>query len=172
LLRRNFTGANAVLALLALLTFLVPRELTIVGLFLLDVYHDVIADSILIPLDRLLVPQNEILNTGSPTCTSYYAWQVALGIHEGGTTSYAWAALIILLLIYNVGRFWLTMRVIPLRDAETRSNVTPALADYIQLYQWHRWLTPVGVLAFVVLLYNAGRFVLWFATEQINLFGQ
>ena len=103
---------------------------------------------------------------------SFPIWKVALGVHQGGWEVWSGALLFVLLLIYNVARFWLTLQVAPLRDAEERSGVTPALVDYVHLYEtWHRPLAILGTLAVAVLIYNAIRFAWWFITADIIVFG-
>ena len=175
LLRRRYTGANLVLIWLALLAALLPRLLTTVGLYLLVESQSVAADVILVALD---VGQSqdpvlaETIAAKYRVVDSHPVWQVALGVHQGGFVSFVWAALIFVLLVYAGVRFWLTLRVLPLVDAETRSAVTPRLADYWPLYQIHKVLVWVWLPALAFTLVTAVRLLGWMVTTRVELFGR
>jgi hypothetical protein len=72
------------------------------------------------------------------------------------------------LFAYNIGRFVLTLWVVPLRDAETRSAVTPALDDYIRIYTWHRVLAPIGLVAVVIFGVNILHVLEWLLTTRVH----
>lgn len=58
-------------------------------------------------------------------------------------------SLVVLLLIYNAGRAWVTYWVVLLREEEERSSHCPAWKDYRQFYFVHRC---VAILLFVACL--------------------
>lgn len=74
----------------------------------------------------------------------YPIWKILLGIDTG---ELGWTLLISLLFVYNALRWFLTTNVAPLRDAEERSSITPAKAEYISFkplhlaVQWLFWLS-------------------------------
>ncbi len=169
LLRRSYTGANLVLVWILFFLFVVPRVLTIVGLYLMQEYQDFL---LLVtsswPNDLLTADEAtrletllELRNSGGNEI-----WQVTLGIHHGGVANYAWALLFVVLFVYNCVRFALTMRVVPLKDAESRSGVTPSKADYETLFAIHRCLQFIAVFAGIIGFYNILRFIHWFASAE------
>lgn len=171
LLRRDYTGANLVLAWIALLVFLFPRILTAVGLYLLSVSEELTEDIVETINSHPGAPRELVqsVNQLVQVDETHRVWRVVLGVHEGGIQSFAWAGLIFILFIYTMGRFYLTLRVTPLRDAETRSGKTPARRDYEPIFVVHRFIRPIGGLAILFLLYNAWHFLEWLLTAQVSL---
>jgi hypothetical protein len=155
LLRRTYTGANLVLVTLALLVFLTPRLLAGVGLFLLAAAEEAVG-----------------AGTGAGGWVESPVWRVLLGLRGDHLGEWAGALLLVVPFAYNAGRFWLTQRVIPLRDAEERSGVTPALVDYQRLYEWHRRLVPLGVAALAAFVVNLGQVIVWVMTTRVTVPGR
>lgn len=171
LLRRDYTGANLVLTWLALLVFLLPRILTAVGLYLLSASERVTSDIVRLVNDHPRAPQDLVqsIDRTIEAQEDYPVWQVVLGVHQGGVDSFAWAALVLVLFLYTLGRFYLTLRVVPLRDAESRSGKTPARGDYETIFTLHRLMQPIGGVAFLFFLFNAWRLLSWLVTSRVSL---
>ena len=78
-------------------------------------------------------------------------WRETLGFHDG------WASvLVVLLFAYNVGRVYLTTRVMALREQEERSGDSPRLEEYTRDMCIDPWVRILGVLAFGIFVVNAG----------------
>jgi uncharacterized protein YjbI with pentapeptide repeats len=65
----------------------------------------------------------------------YEIWEMLLGFDTG---NWFWSILIGLLLLYNAIRWFLTVTIAPMRDAEDRSYISPARAEYLPLRPLHR----------------------------------
>jgi hypothetical protein len=77
-----------------------------------------------------------------------------------GPTEAFWAfVMAIVLLAYNVLLAYLTWQVSTLRDAEERSQVTPALESYMPLFRCHRIATILMLLAIGCALFHTGYWV-------------
>ena len=72
---------------------------------------------------------------------TYRVWQLVLGLDRGISIF----VLSVALLLYNVGRGFLTRVVGPLRDAEERSGTSPDYSAY-------RWFWPIHVSVCVLLI--------------------
>ena len=69
--------------------------------------------------------------------------------------------LTISLIIYNLLRFWLTIKVQNLREEEERSQSTPSARDYRTWWRIHRYIvTPVGFLCILAFIVKARLFLL------------
>jgi hypothetical protein len=72
---------------------------------------------------------------GSLRARHYPLWQIVLGLDTG---RFGWTILVVTLFIFNGLRWFLTITVAPMRDAEERGFVTPAVLDYRFLIPLHR----------------------------------
>jgi hypothetical protein len=88
----------------------------------------------------------------------YPVWMILLGVDTG---ELGWTLLISLLLVYNALRWFLTTNVAHLRDAEDRSQVTPAKVDYVAFGPFHR---AVEWLFWLSLLSGTYTFIRWMTT--------
>ncbi|MGH7772743.1 MAG: hypothetical protein ACREQA_10990 [Candidatus Binatia bacterium] len=75
-------------------------------------------------------------------CQEWKVWQLLLGVDKGPT----YWGLALALLLYNLCRGLLTLRVGPLREEEEHSSYSPALKDY----WWLIWAHRVLLLLFCV----------------------
>ena len=90
----------------------------------------------------------------------YMLWQVLLG-HDLGIWYLITAVIIIL---YNIGRGFLTWRVGAIRDEEERSKFSPAKNDYLTLFKIHKiifFFCVVSLLSFAFHVYG------WLSTEVL-----
>jgi hypothetical protein len=101
--------------------------------------------------------------------TSYPLWQVVLGVHENEWSAWLWAFAALLLAAYNIVRYFLTLQIAPLRDAEDRSSATPARGAYLPLYAWHERISPIFWIARVLLVVNVIQFLGWFLFARVAL---
>ncbi len=84
-----------------------------------------------------------------------------------GWTDGLWAfGMALIVVIYNLCRGLLTLRVSALRDAEERSQVTPRLAEYWPLYRIHRYASRLLYIALAVTAFNVGYWV-WTTTVYV-----
>jgi uncharacterized protein YjbI with pentapeptide repeats len=157
LLRRTYTGANLFISLLFLASFSVPYIAKAV--LLNEIGHGEAA--IVNKLD-VAPPSTE----ASPRSTSdnktsaadvlkqrtYPIWQILLGIDSG---NYAWTMLICLLIVYNGLKWFLTTSIAPMRDAEERSHVTPALPEYRVFLSLHRVVSLLYWVSLATATYTA-----------------
>lgn len=93
----------------------------------------------------------------------YPLWQVVLGIdsHRIG-----WTILVCVLFVYNGLRWFLTITVAPMRDAEERSFITPARIEYRFLVPLHR---VAAMLFWVSLAAGAWSFWQWMTLPVYKL---
>ena len=95
---------------------------------------------------------------GTDPGTTYYLWQVLLGVDRGW-----WPPILaVAVLLYNGIRWHLTSRVSWMRDEQERSGTTPAKADYWRLFLVHRWSIVLIALVVVSFAVNA---VSWLGEE-------
>ena len=78
-------------------------------------------------------------------------WQMLLKIDEGRVLP---SVLAVLLVLYNVGVYWLITSVGPLRDEEERSGWSPAWADYRRLIRVHQGVTLLFYVSFAAFVWN------------------
>jgi hypothetical protein len=81
----------------------------------------------------------------------YPVWKVLLGVDTG---NYASTLLICLLLVYNAGKWLMTVSVAPMRDAEDRVQRTPARMEYQALMPAHRIVSILYWLSFGTAIYD------------------
>lgn len=87
----------------------------------------------------------------------YPVWQLLLGIDS---KQRSWTALMLLLLVYNGLKWFLTIAVAPMRDAEERSQMTPAKIEYIHLVWLHVIVSALYWLSLVVAVYTFTKYML------------
>ena len=91
-------------------------------------------------------------------CEQWRVWQLLLGLDR----EWHYATLAGLLVLYNLFRYVLTVRVGPLREEEERSHYTPALKEYRWLGRAHVAIQVLFWFAVVSLLSHA---YLWLLAE-------
>jgi uncharacterized protein YjbI with pentapeptide repeats len=176
-LRREYTGPNFLLTLLALVAFLIPYIFQIAVWRGVNLTQNFLETSLIEIEDEYqrLVSQNLIAvpNTLEPTidglrrldsclaetCINYKVWQLLIGWHQG----WMFTLLTVTIIIYNVIRFYLTQTVSAYRDEEERSGYTPKLSEYltpnrfgISLARLHVVLRMLFFVAFISFLVNLG----------------
>ena len=91
----------------------------------------------------------KVTQTFTESTNPYQVWQVLLGLDRG----WGACALAVVLLLYNIGRIWLTYQIGALREESDRSGFAPYWKDYKRAWYAHhyvmRWLMFVAVLSFV-----------------------
>lgn len=89
-----------------------------------------------------------VTQTFTKTTNTYQVWQVLTGLDRG----WGACALAILLLLYNIGRGWLTYQLGAMREESDRSGFAPYWKDYKLAWYTHhylmRWLMLIAVLSF------------------------
>jgi hypothetical protein len=156
-LRRTYTGANFFISLLFLASFSMPYVAKAV--FFSEVGS---AESALIRKFDAAPPPPQSGQESTPasktpaadalTRRTYPVWQILLGIDSG---NYAWTMLICLLIVYNGLKWFLTTSIAPMRDAEERSHVTPALPEYRVFLSLHRVVSLLYWVSFATAAYTA-----------------
>lgn len=156
ILRRAYTGPRLVFNFLILLVFLAPYAAKTVGWIAVDRAEESAKDAVTWLADKT----NRIENGGSDNQVlhaaakylvgrapsqangwrEYKIWQLLIGVDRAASF---WMTAIVLL-VYNLGRSFLTLMVAPLRDEEERSGHGPAYkADSIwqfrNAYGWMVW---------------------------------
>ena len=169
LLRRNYTGTKLVLVWMALVGVAFPQ--IAVGLWLYFLSDLVGFVERYLDIDQTAFRDfrgtwEQMLDTP----TTMPVWRVMLGLTDVNVGSVFWSTLTVVLLLYAIGRFRLTLWVDPLRNAESRSNRTPAKEDYQRPYTMHRFLAPVGVVAVVLAVWNGARLLWWIVTASVPAF--
>ena len=76
-------------------------------------------------------------------CRTWKIGEILIGLHQG----YNFVALSLLLLFYNAGRLFLTLRVGRLKDEEQQTSLTPYTFEYMNLYRIHRVISFIGFIA-------------------------
>nr|WP_321237503.1 pentapeptide repeat-containing protein [uncultured Psychroserpens sp.] len=87
-------------------------------------------------------------------------WFVLLGLHEKGLAF----LLILSSLLYNILRLYLTYKIAPLKDEETRSQVSPMITQYKGLFEVHCFnssLIIIVVLSGLINLYQILNTSVW-----------
>lgn len=85
-----------------------------------------------------------------------YAKTRALWVLIGITNGWWAFGMALVVIVYNLCRGVLTLRVSGLRDAEERAQVTPRLEEYWPLYQVHRVTRWLLIVAISVTVFNVG----------------
>ncbi len=85
---------------------------------------------------------------------------VLLGLHRG----FLPVALAAIVVLYNTGRGFLTLRVSLLRDAEERSHTTPEWDEYKRLHKTHLVARILFWVAVTAVVYNT---LVWTVTTWI-----
>lgn len=85
---------------------------------------------------------------------------VLLGVHRG----FLPIVLAAIVVLYNAGRGFLTLRVSLLRDAEERSHTTPGWDEYKRLHTMHRVASILLLVALAAVAYNT---LVWMVTTWI-----
>jgi uncharacterized protein YjbI with pentapeptide repeats len=166
LLRRQYTGARFALTLLAIGAFLLPYVASAAGLIMLGaseerilraVQADVAATQ---PGGQELAARVEAVFRQHPPQD---AWRVFLGLDQGH-----WGPLVLLVLlaVFNATRYYLLTNVAPLREAEERSQITPARSEYINLYRLHLFTEVLQWIAIGVSVRNLWR---WAHVDVVRL---
>lgn len=142
-LRTRYTGISAAVNLLLLIFFFLPY---------------VVATMIWVSasqLEGLSEVRSYICAQG---CTATSVYKLLIGYHNG------WASTLpaVLLIIYNLMRAYLTIRVAPLREIEERCGHTPAYADYRHLHLVDRFVVLVGLFALLSFL---NHLYLWLSMQ-------
>ena len=78
-------------------------------------------------------------------------WQLVLGFDKG----WGYFSLVMGLLVYNVGRAFLTYSVGLLREEEQRSGDSPGLTEYRWLFHMHQAVTMLLLVAVISFVYHA-----------------
>ena len=94
---------------------------------------------------------------GSLRAKRYPLWQIVLGLD---TRRFGWTILVVTLFIFNGLRWFLTITVAPMRDAEERGFVTPAILDYRFLIPLHRIASTLFWVSFAA---GVWTFLEWMA---------
>jgi uncharacterized protein YjbI with pentapeptide repeats len=135
-LRREYTGPNFIITLIALVAFLLPYAFQALA------WRNVNAAQTLMrgAMGSLATRHEslEALATLEPcfarACEQYYVWQLLLAAERG------WAAIALTLavILYNAVRFYLTSKVMAYREEEERSGFTPRWYVIPRGYRW-KW---------------------------------
>ncbi len=171
LLRRNYTGSKMVLIWLALIAFVVPRIITGLWLYILSSGNHIVQGVTAMEIDPHV--RADFSLAWSQWVAQHQQTRVIfvfLGLTEITVTSVLWAALTLSLMVYTAIRFWLTLQVSPLRDAETRSNRTPAKNNYDGLYRWHQRIAWILVLSVILAIWNLLLLMRWMWTTTVWVF--
>jgi uncharacterized protein YjbI with pentapeptide repeats len=167
-LRRKYTGPWFFVHMLLLIVFFAPyaaKFLYLSGLSHGQTFIERQADALEQKLDEYgpaVHAIREIEQRYKDTHERRRAVWVLLGWTEGW-----WAcAMAGVLVLYNAIRAFLTLRISALRDAEERSQVTPALEDYWRLFQFHCWVRLLMYIAIASALFNVSY---WVCTTWVHL---
>jgi uncharacterized protein YjbI with pentapeptide repeats len=154
-LRRTYTGSNFFLTLLFLVAFAIPYVVRTAGLVAVSEWEPQLVRIVEEQVTSSPYPNVDLakrLDDYYESKPRYDIWQILLGLHRD---QFGATAVVVLLLIYNVLRYTLTVAVVPMREAEDRSGITPEKGEYKMIYPLHavaRWL---GWGAVIISLYHA-----------------
>jgi hypothetical protein len=87
----------------------------------------------------------------------YPVWKLLLGLDS---RQWSWTVLVLLLFVYNGFKWFLTTTVAPMRDAEERSQMTPAKVEYLPLVKFHALTSVLYWLSLGVAVYTFTNYML------------
>lgn len=149
-LRFEYTGLKLVLSLVPAIIFMLSLLTEAYASLAMNYYLANAGDSSLCGQDGSL-------------CKEYAVWQVLLGFREGWLAT----AFIIYSAIYNLLRFWLTMKISSLAKSEDRSRITPRLGGTLGYRNLHRVSIFIQIAKYGMLILFV--FNMWGLIEQTVL---